>query len=338
MVRKNTDDALVTPRLSKNDTLTNIEKEQGKIRRMELVEAVRRSGIRSSSNKKSPLLLSLSEPSSPRKLYRGRKNTFDDDLTDSSSCSSTHTITSEDGLNGSRELPRPRGHTIPSLVVSQEDDIDSSLGGSSEFRQRTGSQFYQDSFSNTSAHAHRPCLYLPTTPTAQMFTFSGRHHQVKKQKSLFNRLRHSFNKHKSFIADKGQHSKQSKQRKWVDHEEELDPVSRPSYFRHIGHVIKTGPGVIRTIQLNKPSQGKFGVYVAQGVGPDSAHSKSVFVTKFYQEHLSMFYSSLLRPGDEILAINGRLIRDVHITRVESLLEKLDTVQLTVLPSNQLKDS
>ena len=334
MVRQNT---LVTPRLSKNDTLANIEKEEGKMTRMELVEAVRKSGIRSSSKKKSPLLQSLSEPSSPRKLYRGRKNTFDDDLTDSSSCSSMHTITSEDGLNGSRELPRPREHTIPSLVVSQEDDIDSFMGGSGEFRQRTGSQFYQDSFSNTSGHAHRPCLYLPTTPTAQMFTFSGRH-QAKKQKGLFNRLRHSFNKHKSFISDKGQHHRQSKQRKWVDHEEELDPVSRPSYFRHIGHVIRTGPGVIRTIQLNKPSQGKFGVYVAQGVGSDSPHSKSVFVTKFYQENLSMFYSSLLRPGDEILAINDRSIRDVPIARVERLLAKLDTVQLTVMPSNQPKDS
>ena len=299
--------------------------------RKELIEFVKKSGIEShgSTVKKSPLLMSLSEPSSPRKLYRARKSTFSNDNDDSScSTSSSTTITSEDGC-GSREFNNDLPSTahdessIPSLAISQEDDTDT-FG---ELRPRTGSTFYHESFSSgQSSFSNKPSMYLPTSRSAQQFTFNK---PVKKQqKGIFNRLRHSFNKHKPVITDKNQ----TKQRKWIDHEDELDPVSRPSYFRHIGHVIKAGPGLVHTIQLNRPPQGKFGVYIAEGTDSES-NSKSIFVSRFYQENMSMFYSSLLQPGDEIISVNGLMVRDVPILQVMELLSGLDTVQLTILPIN-----
>ena len=327
LIEKTTESLNDEPTTTDDDTSRN----RKILNRNELVEFVRRSGIQTHTVKKSPLLMSLSEPSSPRKLYRPRKNTFnnneDDEAGDSSDTGSSTTITSEDNLAGSREfnLPKPEGNNVPSLIVSQEED-DTDSWSSSEFRSRTGSHFYHESFNSFPSYS-KPSLYLPTNHNnMEQFTFSGKQ---KKQKGLLNRLRHSFNKHRPVVTDKAQH-KNAKQRKWIDHEDELDPVSRPSYFRHIGHVIKAGPGMVQTIQLYRPPLGKFGVYIAQGVDPES-NSKSIFVSKFYQEHLSMFYGSLLRPGDEILAVNGQLVRDVPIAKVTKLLTGLETVRLTILP-------
>ncbi len=304
--------------------------------RRELVELVQKSGIvsHSSTMVKSPLLLSKSEPSSPLKLYRSRKNPFITE-NDDSSCStgSSTTITSEDGCelrefnnDPSTKYPSSEDHpittSIPSLVISHEADETDIF---CEFRPRTGSTFYHESFTSgqqSSSANTKPSMYLPMSRSAQQFTFNK---PPKKQNGLFNRLRHSFNKHKPIVTDK-------KQRKWIDHEDDLDPVSRPSYFRHIGHVIKAGPGCVHTIQLNRPPQGKFGVYIAEGRDSET-DSKSIFVTRFYQENMSMFYSSLLKPGDEIVAINDCLVRDVTILHVIKLLSDLQSVQLTILPVN-----
>lgn len=285
--------------------------------------------------RKQPLKLSLSEPSSPNKLYRPRKTVYNDDDSSSATTGSSTTITSEDGgLTGSRDLP---GHTYddhPDIIVSSNtktDETDSPV----EFRKRagTGSKFYHESFGSANVGPYRPSLYIPANHTSQQFIFNGK---AKKQKGILNRLRHSFNKHKPVVIDKT-HNKFSKQKKWIDHEDELDPVSRPSYFRHIGHVIKAGPGLVQTIQLNRPPQGRFGIYIAQGIDVES-NTTSIFVSRFYQANMSLFYGSLLQPGDEIIAINGRLVRDVPILTVTKLLAGLDTVQLTILPKNVVHTS
>ena len=309
--------------------------------RKELVDMVRRAGISSGGKpvNKVPLSYSLSEPSSPRKLFRRLEDSFNTTSLDkdSSSTDSISTLTSEDGLTESHDnlpelhdnLPeshdqsKPSDSHIPLLVVSQ-DEVDSLP----EFRSRTGSHFYHESFSSSFVPS-KPVMYFPVSQSAQQLSVDIK---LKKQGGIFRRLRNSFNKHKPItrtVSDKLEH-RGEKGRRWIDHEDDLDPVSRPSYFRHLGHVVKTGPGLIQTIELNKPPHGKFGIYISQGIDPNS-QSKSIFVSRFYQENMSRFYGGMLRPGDEILAVNGHLIRDKPVSRVTELLAGLETVQLTVLP-------
>ena len=328
---KESDKLIQTKRERENNEVNGSE-----FSRSELIEIVKRTGIKSSSVKSPHLSASQSEPSSPRKLFRRRQKTFDNDDDGSSSIGSSSTLTSEDGMTCSEEFnpcdtlkSTAVQSSIPSLIISQEDELDTSL----EFRPRSGSQFYHESFPAGSVVSNKPVMYLPVTSChSQQFNFKMK--QEKKNRSLLSRLRHSFNKHRSttttrIVSDKSQ-QKSTKQRKWIDHEDELDPVSRPSYFRHIGHVVKAGPGLTQTIQLNRPPQGKFGVYIAQGINPES-DSTSIFVSRFYQENVSMFYGSLLRPGDEIVAVDGQLVRDVPISRVIRLIAGQETVQLTILP-------
>ena len=303
--------------------------------REELIEMVRKAGlpVTTTSEHKS----SISEPSSPRKVLGWLNNVPLNTIEDNSSCSSS-TLTSEDGhVNSLDCLPSKPGRSdsdpskssIPEVVVN--DSTDNSL---QEFRQRSGSQFYHESFTPKTT-TYKPVMYIPASQSAQQLTVS----LDRKKKGLFSRLRNSFrgNKHRPVGRTVSDKSAMLSGKRWVDYEEELDPVSRPSYFRHIGHVITTGPGTIKTVELNRPAHGKFGIYIAQGYDPDlTSPKKSIFVSRFYQENMNKFYASLLNPGDEILAINDHIIRDLSITEVSSLLEGLLTVRLTLLPLTESK--
>ena len=305
--------------------------------REELIDMVRKAGIpvTTTSEHKS----SISEPSSPRKVLGWLNNVPLNTIKDNSSCSSS-TLTSEDGHVDSLDcLPSskpgrsdsdPLKSSIPEVVVN--DSTDNNL---QEFRGRSGSQFYHESFT-PKTNTYKPVMYIPASQSAQQLTVS----LDRKKKGLFSRLRNSFrgNKHRPVGRTVSDKSVMLSGKRWIDYEEELDPVSRPSYFRHIGHVITTGPGTIKTIELNRPAHGKFGIYIAQGFDPEStSQKKSIFVSRFYQENMNKFYASLLNPGDEIVAINGHIVRDLSITEVSSLLEGILTVRLTLLPVTESKN-
>ena len=291
--------------------------------RQELMDIVRKAGLPTNPNP-GP---SYSEPSSPRKLLR-RSNS---DRVKESSSSST-TLASDDGGEGIGEgvtmLEEMIANSVLPAILASEGHAPQQPQG--EFRARSGSRFYHESFTDgPSQPPSKPAMFIPSSRSAHQLVHPD--FSEKKKKSLISRIRRSIRgKKPKTVTDK------KTIKRWVDYEDELDPVSRPSYFRHIGHVISAGPGNIKTVQLNKPSHGKFGIYVAQGVDP--AHpeeKKSIFVSRFFEESASMFYTSLLRPGDEILAVNGEAVRDRPISEVVGLFEDCQTVQLTILPYSGL---
>uniref|UniRef100_A0A1X7U4Y4 PDZ domain-containing protein n=1 Tax=Amphimedon queenslandica TaxID=400682 RepID=A0A1X7U4Y4_AMPQE len=286
--------------------------------REELIKIVRKAGLPTNSNQ-GP---SYSEPSSPRKILR-RINSDRNSESSGSSRSST-TLTSDDEEKDESlamlEDIVANNRGLPSLLIT-----DDNAPQSGEFRARSGSRFYHESFTDGPSQAPvKPAMFIPSSRSAHQLVLPN--YSEKKKKSLITRIRRTIRGKKPKTVDK------KSIRRWVDYEDELDPVSRPSYFRHIGHVISAGPGNIKTVQLNKPPHGKFGIFVAQGVDPARPQEKkSVFVSRFYEENASMFYASLLRPGDEILAINGVAIRDKPLSEVIGLFEGCQTVQLTILP-------
>lgn len=270
--------------------------------RQQLIDMVRTAGL-PSINTAPNGGGSVSEPSSPNKLLKRytTKNT-----------SSSSTLTSEEGQILEEEGDQIAA--IPSVIINDTDGLE----GTEEFRKRSGSKFYHESF--TPAHnIHKPVTYIPSSKSAHQLTAASGLGD-KKKRNIFSRIRRSFRRPKA-VSDK---------KRWVDHEEELDPVSRPSYFRHIGHVVNT-VGAVQTVELHKPPHGKFGIYIAQGIDPSLPQRKSIFVSRFYQENMSMFYGNLLRPGDEIIAVNGHVVRDYSVNEVSLMLANCQTVQLTVLP-------
>lgn len=296
--------------------------------RRQLIDLVRKAGIPISSK---PLNKStrtaVSEPSSPRKALERLHSAPVEKIGSSSSCSST-TLTSDDGSGESDVSLSTSPHNYDNnFKQSDVNEIDSN-----EFRQRSGSQFYHESFRPApNLSSMKPLTYIPSSQSAHQLNIA---YNNKKKKGLLTRLRNSFrgssnsSKHKPVGR-----TSSSDVKRWIDHEDDLDAVSRPSYFRHIGHIVETGPGLIQTVELSRPSQGKFGVYIAQGIDPKVPDRSSIFVSRFYQENMNMFYATLLRPGDEILAINGQLIRDMPISKVTEILEGCHTtVRLTIFPS------
>lgn len=270
--------------------------------------------------------VSVSAPSSPRKLRR-----LHSEPGEYTSSGSVSTLTSDDAFSDNlHDSSMPYGSNdiidIPQIVATPlEDEYD---GKASQFRPRTGTTFYHESFVPQPQALSNPVMYIPLSRSAQQLTIPE--NRRTKHKGLFRRFRNSFKTHKPsgrIVSDRGGR-KDSK--RWIDHMDDLDPVSRPSYFRHIGQVISTGPGMVQTIELNRPSHGKFGFYIAQGNDPDG-QSKSIFVSRFYQKAMDKFLASLLRPGDEILAINGQPVRELPISEVTAILSDLETVQLTILP-------
>ena len=263
-------------------------------------------------------VVSVSAPSSPHKLRR-----LHSEPNDYCSSGSVSTLTSDDAFPDLRDHSTPQipnDNEIPATPLQAEYD-----GKASQFR-RTGTTFYHESFVPPPQATPNPVMYIPISHSAQQLALPANHQKTKKHKSLFRRFKNTLKTRKPVVSDRSSR----KEKRWIDHMDELDPVSQPSYFRHIGQVVSMGPGMIQTIELNRPSHGKFGFYIAQGYDPES-QSKSIFVSRFYQKSVDKFLASLLRPGDEILAINGQLVRELPISKVTTILSDLETVQLTILP-------
>lgn len=114
-------------------------------------------------------------------------------------------------------------------------------------------------------------------------------------------------------------------KRWVDYEEDLCPVSNPSLLRPIGRLLRTHAGRLHIIELHKPPNGHFGIYITQGA------EQKIFISRFANVTAEKFYTGLLTPGDEIVSINGQEIRDKSLDYVYGILSQLNSVVLSLVP-------
>ena len=279
-------------------------------------------------------LESYSVPSSPQKALR-RLAVSRSEVENDAFCSSNTTLTSEDAS------PEFSKKEIPSVTVGHGGVAADTSEADFEFyshksQEPTGSQFYHGSLTaNQHSNHQQPHMYIPSATPSQ--------HQIwkeKKSKRRFGKLRDSVKstrtaKNKPTITRVPSPAVKPTSQTWVDYEEDLDPVSKPSFFRHIGRIVGTGPGAAYTVELHKPPQGKLGLYIAQGFD-ETKQKKSVFITRFYQQNAEKFYGGLLQPRDELIAVNDRLVRDRPVSEVQQLIGRQDNVRLTILPISCMK--
>ena len=110
-----------------------------------------------------------------------------------------------------------------------------------------------------------------------------------------------------------------------DREEVVYPISTPSLLRPIGRLLRTYAGRLHVIQLHKPADGQYGIYITQGV------DNKIFVSRFATATAKKFYAGLLSPGDEIVSVNKLKIRGKSLDSVYTLLSELDSVIIAVVP-------
>lgn len=115
-------------------------------------------------------------------------------------------------------------------------------------------------------------------------------------------------------------------RKWETSTQE-DPyaISTPSQLRPIGRLLRTYTGRLHIIQLHKPPDGHYGIYITQRAG------RKIFISRFATPTAEKFYAGLLSPGDELVSINKLKIRGKSLDYVYSVLSQLDSVVIGVVP-------
>lgn len=115
-------------------------------------------------------------------------------------------------------------------------------------------------------------------------------------------------------------------KKQEPHEEDVYPISTPSLLRPIGRLLKTYAGRLHVIQLHKPPDGQYGIYISQE-GVD----QKIFISRFATATAEKFYAGLLSPGDEIVSVNRHKIRGKSLDSVYRMLSQLDSVIIAVVP-------
>ena len=119
---------------------------------------------------------------------------------------------------------------------------------------------------------------------------------------------------------------------WVDYKEDLDFISNPSRLRPIGRMIDRQAGRLHIVQLHRPPNGRYGIFISESV-----QRGGVFISRFADSNSAKFYSGLIEPGDEIVKINKEFVRDKTVDYVYDFMAKLDSVIFTVLPVNSRPD-
>ena len=241
-----------------------------------------------------------------------------------------------------KDSPRSKPHKkVKGLLRSQSQHKDE---GSSS------TQFYQDNLTPESSplirrryqpsnHINMPLRYRTTkshshTLNQEQSESSKQQQPVRRSTSILQRLKRrngSFRRYRgprlripvqrSFSDRFVYHLK----RRWVDHEEDLYPVSNPSLLRPIGRLLRTHTGQLHIIELHKPPDGHFGIYISQGEG------KKIFISRFASNTAKKFYTGLLTPGDEIVSVNDVQIKDKSLDYVYGILSRLSSVVLSVVP-------
>ena len=120
---------------------------------------------------------------------------------------------------------------------------------------------------------------------------------------------------------------------WVDYDEDLELISTPSRPRPIGRMVDTHAGRYHIVELHKPPNGRYGIYISEG----GAFRKGIFVSRFAEGVAAKFYSGLLSPGDEIIKVNGQPVQDKSLDYVYNILASLESVLLVILPVSARSD-
>ena len=214
----------------------------------------------------------------------------------------------------------------------------------------SSTQFYQDNLTPESSplvrrryqpsnHINMPLRYRTApshahTLNQELGESSKQQQPVRRSASILQRLRR---RHGSFRRYGRQRLRTPVQRsfsdrfvyhlkrRWVDHEEDLYPVSNPSLLRPIGRLLRTHTGQLHIIELHKPPGDHFGIYISQGEG------KKIFISRFASITAKKFYTGLLTPGDEIVSVNDVQIKDKSLDYVYGILSRLSSVVLSVVP-------
>ena len=115
-------------------------------------------------------------------------------------------------------------------------------------------------------------------------------------------------------------------RKWeTSHQGNPYPISTPSHLRPIGRLLRTYTGKLHVIQLHRPANGQYGIYITQGV------DRKIFISRFATPTAEKFYAGLLSPGDELVSVNKLKVRGKSLDLVYSILSQLDSVIIAVVP-------
>ena len=332
-----------TPVMNQNgsqEQLANSELIGGRLTRDQLIDLLKKSGLPwARTGRHSYHSSCISEPSSPQKMTSKlrKQNTLG-----CSSGSSSTTLTSEDqdaergdSVVELRDSPAAFRKVVPSVVINSEEK-DLVEEWEYELPARSGSLFYHESFAPP-RQLSKPILFIPSGSGSKTSTMKPADivPLTKRDKGIFKRLRRSLRvgktKQKPVIRTFSDRMYTMDGKKWLDSEEELDAVSKPSYFRHIARLVHHGPGSIRVVEIHKPPHGKYGIYLVQGCSDSDGESKSVFISRFYEETLAKFYAGLLSPGDEILAVNSLPVRDKPVQEVQKMFSHAEMVRLTVFP-------
>ena len=154
----------------------------------------------------------------------------------------------------------------------------------------------------------------------------------KRSASILQRLRR---RHGSFKRDKTPRRRVPVKRSFSDRityqarkgrvYDDDDPISTPSLLRPVGRLLDIRSGNLHVVELHKPPNGRYGIYIIEGL------TGGVFISRFAEESAEKFFSGLLSPGDEIVAVNGQPTRNKSLDHVHNVLATLDYVILTVIP-------
>ncbi|KAJ8038734.1 hypothetical protein HOLleu_16242 [Holothuria leucospilota] len=111
-------------------------------------------------------------------------------------------------------------------------------------------------------------------------------------------------------------------------QEQVD-VTTPSFMRKIGRVLEIHDDGTQLVRLVKPPSGPFGFYIAKG---SSANGPGIFVTRIGDGHPAKILAGLLQVGDEILEINGTVVKEEKsIDFVYDLILDSDDLLLRIRP-------
>ena len=118
----------------------------------------------------------------------------------------------------------------------------------------------------------------------------------------------------------------------VDYKQDMNFISNPSHLRRIGRMIDKQAGRFHIVQLHRPPNGRYGIYITE-----SAFRRGIFVSRFADASTAKFYSGLIAPGDEIVKINKERVKEKSVDYVYERLARMDSVVFTILPVNSRPD-
>ena len=118
----------------------------------------------------------------------------------------------------------------------------------------------------------------------------------------------------------------------IEYKQDLNFISNPSHLRRIGRMIDKLAGRLHLVQLHRPPNGRYGIYITQ-----SAARKGIFVSRFADDNTAKFYSGLIAPGDEIIKINKDRVKEKTVDYVYDAMAKLNSVVFTILPVHSRPD-